>query len=496
MGKGLDRNILVISDLHLGEDLRPGVANVSYLRHLVKLERALEGFLQHHAQHRKDGRPWTLVVNGDMVDFMSIVIMPEEDGADDAEDRLYGLGFGERQSQKKLEKVIVRHQGVFGKLAEFIAAGNELVIVVGNHDVEFHYPSVQRTLTEWLIGLAVGAGADEEQKRAFASRIQFCPWFYYRENVVYIEHGHQYDAYCSFEHLLCPLSPSDPRRTTRSISDVLLRYVVRPTPGMMEAGHGTTGRLDYLKFAARLGSRGIVQLAQRFLRANRALVRLWREHSSAAVERIRLEHERVLEQLSREHRLPLATLRHLDALRRPPITRRLLGVFASVMVDRVLLGVVGTAALVALTLLSSSRRMAWSSSGGALAVLVGADAAWGRLRSSAEPSPELRERAAHVAKLLGVRYVVMGHTHLPEVTSPVPRATYVNLGAWAEDDTEDGKPPLPATRTHLVITRNAARGEAELLQWTREGPLPFPLDAEPQLEPAPVSEALLERQTV
>src|SRR5262249_28224247 len=94
MRQDLEKNILVISDLHLGEDLRPGVANVSYLRHLVKLERELESFLGHYAEHRIGDRPWRLVVNGDMVDFMSIMILPDSDDPVDAEDRLYGLGFG------------------------------------------------------------------------------------------------------------------------------------------------------------------------------------------------------------------------------------------------------------------------------------------------------------------------------------------------------------------------------------------------------------------
>ena len=205
----MDKNILVISDLHLGEDLRPGGANVSYLRHLATLERELEKFLQHYTAHRLDGRPWRLVVNGDMVDFMSVMILPEDkaEEGDDEEDRLYGLGFGERQSQKKMERVIARHQGVFKRLGEFVAAGNELVIVVGNHDVEFHYPSVQRTLVEWLCGLVVGMGADERRALAFAERISFCPWFYYEEDLIYIEHGHQYDEYCSFDYLLHPVAP-------------------------------------------------------------------------------------------------------------------------------------------------------------------------------------------------------------------------------------------------------------------------------------------------
>ncbi|MFO7181472.1 MAG: metallophosphoesterase [Pseudomonadota bacterium] len=477
-------NLLVLSDVHLGSDLvhhvRPGAPQPS--RASERRRRELVALLEHYAASPRGGLPWRLVIAGDFVDFTGMSVLPEcaLETELTEEERAHGLGGAEDHALAKLRLVLDHERAIVRALAEFLARGHSLVVVRGNHDVEWYWKRLRDAFRAELDAYAPGAG----------DRVEFSDWFYYEPGAVYIEHGHQYDAYCSYEYLLCPLSPSDPRRTTRSISDVLLRYVVRPTPGMTEAGHGTTGRLDYLKFAARLGSRGIVQLAQRFLRANRALVRLWREHSSAAVEHIRREHERALERLSREHRLPLATLRHLDALRRPPITRHLLGVFASVMVDRVLLGIVGTAALVALTLLSSSRRMAWSSSGGALAVLLGADAAWSRLRSSAEPSPELRERAAHVAKLLDVRYVVMGHTHLPEVTSPIPRATYVNLGAWAEDDMDDGPPPLPATRTHLVITRNAARGEAELLQWTPEGPRPFFPEPEAEHAPARLFDAL------
>src|SRR5215475_5756883 len=101
MRNELEKNILVISDLHLGEDLRPGVASVSYLRRLARLERELVAFVAHYTERRLGGRPWRLVVNGDMVDFMSIQIMPDgaptSGGAADGdptndEDRRYGLG--------------------------------------------------------------------------------------------------------------------------------------------------------------------------------------------------------------------------------------------------------------------------------------------------------------------------------------------------------------------------------------------------------------------
>ena len=70
-----------------------------------------------------------------------------------------------------------------------------------------------------------------------AERVEFQPWFYWADGVAYIEHGHQYDAFCAQTHPMLPLSPLDPRRIARGFSEVLLRFVVRPTRGLREHGH-------------------------------------------------------------------------------------------------------------------------------------------------------------------------------------------------------------------------------------------------------------------
>jgi hypothetical protein len=98
---------------------------------------------------------------------------------------------------------------------------------------------------------------------------------------------------------------------------------------------------------------------------------------------------------------------------------------------------------------------------------------WRRLRGSLEPSAELRESSVRLARLFPAAFIVMGHTHLPE-TRATERSTYVNLGAWAEDETPEGfEQDLPATRTHLVVTRGAEHPVAELLAWCDGGPVPF-----------------------
>ncbi|HWA77373.1 MAG TPA: metallophosphoesterase [Polyangiaceae bacterium] len=461
-------NLLVLSDLHLGSDLvhhaqpdAPRRARASQRRN-----RDLVGFLDHYREHPQGGRPWRLVIAGDFMDFAGMSVMPDVsyETAPTSEELAHGLGGAPDHTLAKLELLMEHEQSVMASLARFVAAGNSLVVVRGNHDVDWHWEPVQEAFRKKLLAHAT---FPEHQ-------LEFAPWFYYEEGLVFIEHGHQYDPYCSFEHVLHPVSPFDPRRTMRSLSDVLLRYVVRPTRGMTEAGHAAAGILTYLRFAFGLGARGMLLLAKRFVAATRALIDLWQEHVSDATEWVRGEQERKLAVLGRLHRIQLDRLRGLLRLQRPPITKSLLALLASVMLDRVLLGALGVVAVLVVLLSVESTAIALSIVAAVVASLVGLGAAWRRLRDTLEPSAELRERSALVARLFPAAFIVMGHTHLPEKQPTTEHATYVNLGAWAEDEVEDGLVPnLPATRTHLLVTRVEDRPVAELLAWHPNGPLPY-----------------------
>jgi UDP-2,3-diacylglucosamine pyrophosphatase LpxH len=471
MRKDVQRNILVISDLHLGEDLRPGVANVSYLRHLVKLERELMGFLAYHTQNRIDDKPWTLVVNGDMVDFMSVVVMPEPgatEPAEDEEDKLYGLGFGERESQKKLEKVIVRHQGVFGKLAEFIAAGNELVIVVGNHDFEFRYESVQRTLSEWLTGLAVGAGAEDAVKAEFAGRIQFCPWFYYREQLVYIEHGHQYDEYCSFDYLLHPVAESRGKKGGRksrvalSVAHAGMRYFANQLPQYDPHTAEHWGFFNYLRWAWAQGMKGAIRLCYFYGLLVWRVVELWYALVDANVEsERRAVHQERLRGLSAHWKIAEEKLVALDGLRRIPVTKRLWKLLGALFIDRVLLG---AAALIAATLLSVHLHR-WGRLVGPFCVLVATavvNQVLNKIRLE-EPSAKLRLLPNSIKRLVNAPFIVFGHSHAPERIALDGGGTYFNTGTWASDDAAHAF-------THLLVrpASDTEEPSAELRQW-RDG---------------------------
>src|SRR5437867_11830401 len=65
-------NLLAISDLHLGCDLRPG----NKLDKPRPADRSLASFLRHHAAQREGGKPWRLIPNGDIADLVPITLVP------------------------------------------------------------------------------------------------------------------------------------------------------------------------------------------------------------------------------------------------------------------------------------------------------------------------------------------------------------------------------------------------------------------------------------
>jgi hypothetical protein len=210
----------------------------------------------------------------------------------------------------------------------------------------------------------------------------------------------------------------------------------------------------------------LLDLGRRFALAVFCLIALWREHFSDAAQWVRQEHERKMALLAEARQISLIKLRALASLQRPPVTRSLLRLLAGVMLDRVAVALAGVVALI-WVLVARWTLMLGVSVGLCVVGLAVTAWLWGRARATLDASDALRAGAAAVAGLFPAALVVMGHTHLPEMTRrPRGGATYVNLGAWAEEDTPDGtSPPLPASRTHLVVCQNDDRLTAKLIRW-------------------------------
>jgi UDP-2,3-diacylglucosamine pyrophosphatase LpxH len=487
-----EESLLILSDVHLGNDLndlRPRGAG-SRERRSEQVDVDLAALLAHYAHTPPSGHRWRLIIAGDFIDFIGMAILPgdhELDTAPSEEERAHGLGNASDHGRLKLRAVVARHRPVFQALADFVAQGHALTMIHGNHDVEFHWDGVKDDLRALLVQMALGgrggrdrvSAGDQALARELAGRIEFAPWFYYAAGVAYVEHGHQYDTLCSTEHIMAPLSPRDPRRIARSFSDVLLRWVVRPTHGVPEYGHERLGILDYVMMGVHMGAWGLFRLLARFLSGVVELFRLRRAYLTEAAQTVREEHERRMGALAVKLRIGIEKLRELAALQVPPVTRSVPKILAGVLLDRLMLGLTAGMALTALAVFAGARWWSWAAMGTvALFTLL----AYRQLRAQRrawfgeklDPDAMLIERAGRLATLFPAAFVVMGHTHSP-VMVPVARgtATYVNVGSWHE--AEDDKPAaFKAARTHLVIHPAKAGAVGEFLAWAPAGPTKFP----------------------
>lgn len=478
------RNLLVISDLHLGEGLgqdrmAPGseatsIQEVGQAEHLQHLERELSSFLIHYTAERINGRPWRLIINGDMVDFMSILLFPDSrrtvpqpsqvassmlSGDIWGEESVFGLGTGAEQSRLKLERVIDHHAALFQLLGKFIAAGNDLVVILGNHDMEFSHREVQRTFVRRLCEMA----GDPDLSR----RVRFCSWFYYEKDRIYIEHGHQYDEYCSFDYQLCPASTSG--GLALSFAHTGMRFFGNLVPSYDQRTAERWGMLDYIKWGISLGIRPMLWLAYLYglLAWKASEIGALLRHPKEDTER-RRRHQEELQALSREFRIQEEKLHALDELRVVPAVRRLGKILAVLFLDRVLLLLLSVPSLAALVYLSPGR---WKI-GSALAVLglaLLANYLMHRFRGVTSPTA-LRRVTRAIHKIIRAPLIVFGHSHEPERV-PLPEGgVYYNTGTWMKDGSH-------LTGTHLVI-HSPPHGQGlhvEMRKWHQGSPIKMEL---------------------
>jgi hypothetical protein len=161
----------------------------------------------------------------------------------------------------------------------------------------------------------------------------------------------------------------------------------------------------------------------------------------------------------------------------PPLTRSIRGILASVLLDRVALGLSALVALFVVTVTSIAH------DGHPLYAVPCLLVAWAftdrylARRRHADPAGQMLERAAQLAKLFPAVFVVMGHTHAPaRVALNGGASTYINVGSWAEEEVDSAgfESDAPrAARTHLVIHRGDEGPVAEFLRWGSDGPRPY-----------------------
>lgn len=186
----------IISDLHLTEAEPVNTKFPLWKKFKTRqffYDDIFENFLNHLIE-RSQGKPVELILNGDIFDFDSVMIMPDEPPFRiQWLEQKRGLYPRPERSRYKIQLILKHHHQWVRALKNFLEKGHKAVFVIGNHDLELHFPEVQE---EILKALELSPEAQE--------RVRFCEWFYISNQDTLVEHGNQYDAYCTCED---PINP-------------------------------------------------------------------------------------------------------------------------------------------------------------------------------------------------------------------------------------------------------------------------------------------------
>jgi UDP-2,3-diacylglucosamine pyrophosphatase LpxH len=220
---GSSVHTIVVSDLHLtdAELGQPGKSLWKrYKRPKFFIDQSFKRFVRHMVDETRKNDPEArieLVLNGDIFDFDSVMKLPLHTRIHISWlEKKRGLFPEEEKSRFKMQVILSDHRVWVNTIREFVMEGHSVVFVIGNHDIELHWPMVQKELMHAL-------DLDEESQQ----RVRICEWFYVSETDTAIEHGNQYDDYCVATNPIHPLIKKGKRIQVRlPFGNITSRYMI------------------------------------------------------------------------------------------------------------------------------------------------------------------------------------------------------------------------------------------------------------------------------
>ncbi len=445
-------------------------------------DEAFARLLQHLGERGLQPGPLTLVLNGDVFDFLLVTRTAGYPGEISDAERKFGLDPTEAKSVFKLDAIAAGHPVFFAALSRFVARGNRLDVLRGNHDLELYFPAVQERLKFHLTRSDGGASRDEIE-----ARVRIHQWFYLEPGRVYIEHGNQYEASNSIRYPLRPLLPQSKWKDDQPMLDYPLGSLfVRYFYNRIHRQNPYTPRVisleQYLDFIREHRLVDLLRIARThypfFIASLGPQSPPGRSRSSSQEDALQEAEFRALQRAT----VPPDLHRLLNRLKVHPMAASKLALAKEMlkpMVRRAL--VLGSGALVAFYLwlilfnllqdLGTGSNVFIRATVFLLFVLLTlAGVVWAanwlllRLRRPTDRTVEIcAQRAMHIARQAGVPLVLMGHTHIADLRPFADgRATYANSGTWVALDSPWHRLIADARRLTFLWVR---AGRVECYRW-------------------------------
>jgi UDP-2,3-diacylglucosamine pyrophosphatase LpxH len=410
-------NTIIVSDLHLTEAQHNSRHPLwmAYKRKEFFIDNEFAYFLDYLNQNISD--KIELVLNGDTFDFDLVLALPGINV--DWLSKKRGLSSEEWMSLFKIETIIFDHPIWFNAIKKFIANGNKVIFIVGNHDVELYWPSVQKRICEILE----------------TNSIIFCNSFYISGNNTYITHGHQFDPTCVVKDSVNPLININGKPIVRiPFGNLATKYMLNGIGWLNPHCHKNyiKDTVEYFKLFAKYLSEQPLMLWSWFWSAAITLVISLRDHLKPAMIDPLMVEEKVAQIAEQSNATP-AMVRKLNALQVPSACSNPINVLRELWLDRglILLGLLFVAWQIILHInIATHISMLWFFI--PFAILLPSLMVYSSsIKSKVFDSPLLtEERAELIVKITGVKNVVMAHTHMPECCS-IGAVQYINTGSWA-----------------------------------------------------------------
>ncbi|WP_438020620.1 hypothetical protein WMF18_16750 [Sorangium sp. So ce315] len=406
---------MAISDIHLCE-LEPGdglwmryrQAPYSPDGEVAAMLDALRDEMEQGTARGAGRHELTLVLNGDVFDFDAPRVI-------DRKSVFHDLPRSAEHAIPAMRAILADHPVFIEALGRVIADGHTVVFISGNHDVQLTLPEVRELVRARVVDAALAAlgeapGAGEAQARAsLGARVVFRAWFHKTPDGIIVEHGNQYDAYCSYRYPMVPFGRT-PGEIQPTMGSLVCRLLVSRM-GYFNPHVDSSFMLSafgYLAHWARyyLFSRRSLAVAWA-LGALRTVVELVRRREPERRARLR----ECLAAAAQETGAPLRAVARHARLFAPPAEDRLGLVARELWLDRAILLLLTVAAALVWLLLAPG----WLAPGALVAPAglivyerlvpkLPLDATWQRVSRAAR----------QVARAHRARAVVFGHTHTPE----------------------------------------------------------------------------------
>lgn len=469
---------VILSDIHLTTEELPHPKDPLWRRFKQRdffIDDTFTVFLRRlEDMTASDGSPVELILAGDIFDFDGVTKLPVNPNYNVSWlEKKRGLSTEEPKSLFKMTKIIEDHSRFFNALSRFVAAGNRLVFIIGNHDIELHWTSVQELIIEAIAGQEVHARA----------RIRFNQWFYISNGDTLIEHGNQHDSHSNCQNPVNPLIKGLRGERVRLPFGCLANRLMLNGMGYFnphsERSYMMT-TVQYIKFAVQYLIRREPLLIWTWIWGATATVLFTFKESFPPEVKDPLKVEDVVEDIAAHANATPKIVRQMKEVHAPPMFMDPLSVARELWLDRAFLVLFGAfLAFEAIMALNIFSKVSYWWMLGIFALFLPFFLFYFRsIKSKIVVNVKYYERAVTLgARICGVSRVVFGHTHEFTHTN-FDTIEYLNSGTWspAFDDIACTIPSCPKTfvwirpestsSTTPTVTTTPATRIANVFEWT------------------------------